>query len=513
MFEKNYIWKHFSIFTLVVIITLGLVINYVHSDFIAHGSDEFAYMGLSQQTVVFDNREPSLYPPDTNPHLIPYSLGMLGQLTGLQIHTVFRLIHGIVIVLTIIGFYVFLSRFSKSTGLLGALLVALYPTASSGLGLATLVPSTLILLALPYIFVHFLEKQYLTVGFWLGFVFLFYWWAFIPLLLCFFVYYLLQRKQNIVIVIFSVLFVAASHIIFLRLLHFDGVFKPFPFADFFGITRTPFWEDASLDFILEKASIYIPLIVLFVCLPPIYKKTKDKRIIHIALSLLIVNLMLFFVSQAAQSRTIYFLYSGLFILLSIVFSRFHFGKYFKTVLFSLFFVMTIIGTDRQLSKDFLYHPQTNRSEIELFQWLAQHASHDSVIISDYHTMQTSLLFVNNKTAKMFSDDLLADGDLKRITKILDKGALEGVDREYLISLQNALGARELYVVITGRTRSLMEYYTNTGEYTHSRVLNKEYYRSAVFIGEEKFKEAPFSVVYSELDEASQKDFSVYQLMQ
>lgn len=494
---------------LVAIMIFGLAINYIRSDFFAHGSDEFAYMRAAQQEVVFQNKEPQIFFPNTNPHLIAYSMGLTSAVSGVDVARVFRFAHIALFVLILWMCYRIGSMITPSTGLLLAMLFGVYPSASVGLGMFTFVPSTVMILALTNVSMALLQRQRSIIFGWLLLVALFYWWGFIPLLLLATFYVLLRRGWRWRLLLLAIGFVVVGRLFFFGVLHYEALFEPLTAQQLLDVVQS---NNTFLAYFRDLILIYIPLLLLLVCLPLMLRSASLRRHCQLAIALVSTSLVFLAFSQAGLGRSVYMLYGGLFLLLALTLTTLFPRRHARVLLTALLFGLIIAQTTKQIYTDVLAHPQTNEAERSFFSWIAQQTTSSSVAISDYHTMETSLFFLPNYNYRFFHDDTeqRVQLDYRRVMRILDAQKLSKEDEMYLQSVQEQTGAEVLYVLVTGRTRASMERWHASGAYQWTRVLNREYYRSSAFAGEEKFSRTPFSVVFRQDDPLSHLPFVVFQ---
>lgn len=511
MFSKTFFSKNKLLprLILILIIFLGVGVNYVRSDFYAHGSDEFAYMRVAAQEIFYQNKIPTFFYPNTNPHILPYSLGIASLLSSWDIPWVFRITHIFLLILIVLSFYRLGCLFSQRMGLLTALFVALYPTSSAWQGLASMVPSTFLLLTIAQISIGLIQKKYLLVAGWYSFIVIFYWWGILPLTIFLVLFFLFSRGWTLqaIIFIFSGAFIA--RFLFFKILHYNFLFEPTSLSD---ILVKNVDGHSYFDFIWSFIVVYIPIFLGTFGLVNIFQKKDSRDLRSIILGLIFSNIFILFISVGGASRSSYLFYSGIFLFLAYFIDRATVTPKARLIVFILIFFSILTHTASRNYFDVFGHQQTNHSEIAMMMWLREHNPEKSLILSDYNTMEISQYFLKSRNGLLFNpqDPDYVAADFEQVTQLLVKDNLTDKDYSYISTLKTQTNANVVYFVVSGRTRSLINHWNVTGDYIFYRVLQRDYSQSPIFLGENKFRGPHFILRYSEVDPISQKPFLIYE---
>lgn len=450
----NIFSKYSKIFTFAVlfcIIASSLLINNLRLDFYPHGPDEQSYIGAANRMVLFENKELTVFFPQAD-NLVPYILGVVSKYSGIDAIIIFRIANMAINIVIILLFYLVGRKLSSSAALVLAALSAFCISTTYWLGPAYMVPSTIVLVAIPLLIILLLESRYVIASLVFAGVGLLYWWALAPLGIFILLYAIfLSKRRFIFLAIFFALFEFTS-----RFFLSDLIQKTIGSEG-----KYPAWYgDALFKYIFPYALISIIAFALFIKRKKyLFNRSRDK-IFFIAISLILTNIsFLIFFNEQTQARTFYFLLFGLFILSALSFDillQLKQLKKFFILPFVMFFIFFQVMNNTALNNknDVLKEVQMSRNEYGAMKWLRNNTGKDSAVLSDWGSVLLSAYYNDNKSYHFIGTDSI---DYKKIAEIIQRGEMTDYDREYMREVSNKNDLKDIYLLISLRTCYWLDY--------------------------------------------------------
>ncbi|MFA5070035.1 MAG: hypothetical protein WC528_02035 [Patescibacteria group bacterium] len=464
-----------------------LIINYKFTDY-PFGPDEYAYQGASRRMIEFGNKDLTIFYPNAA-LILPYFVGVLSDIVNLDIMILYRIIHIIVIIISIVSFYFLGNYISKKNGILLAVLVSLFHTTTFWLGLGYMVPSTLIFVILPFFLLSLLRSNIKLLILSILFSGFIYWWSLFPLAIMTFIYFLLLKKRYF----FLLLGIILSYILYKYILNFD-------IADLLGGSDLPDWYFLRLWKIL---AYYAPFVILaFIFVKKMINEKIVKKYFLVSLALVGTNLLIFiFVSEHTQMRTVVFLFAGIFMLFSLLFESISFNKMagkFLPLIFILFFIPLASGVALNYKNDVFSSTPLLAEELNFFEYHTKVSyPKDSSILSDSATMLISTFNLNDSTY-IFYEQIKnkEENGLGWAANFFAQEEFGENDFVYLDGIMAKLNVDSLYIIISPRTKYWINVWEDSGKKFTSRAVSFNIERIAQpFRGEAKFASSPLFKQY------------------
>jgi len=470
---------HYIILALIIILML-LVVNISFTD-LPYGPDEQSYQGAANRMVKFNNKELTIFYPNSA-LLFSYLLGVISLWTNVDIGIIFRIFHNIILVSIIFSFYYLGAYYKKKTGIILALLVALFYSATFWLGPAYMVPSTLLFIILPIFILALIKNNYLLIAISIFSCAIFYWWGLLPIFLTGYIYFLLTKKKYI----FTILSLAIFFIIIKYIL-----------SDYLASVLTadlPNWYFNKLSYV---SWFYLPVLILsIVFIKYIIGQERTKKLFTAAISLITVNLLfLFSISDYSHMRTIVFLFLGMFIIFSLFFSitkiKITLGR-IMPVIFLLIIIPLTSAVALNYKRDIFDTVPFTIEEKNVYNELGTIIPvKESLVISDYSNILISTFYLDDLSYRLLpiirNDEYI---NLEWITRFLHRIDFIESDFERLDYLKTTYEAKDIYVIISPRTRYWIEAWASDGKIRSNRVVERDaadLFKK--FVGENKFYES------------------------
>jgi len=496
-----------------VIWLISFLMNNLQNFWQPNGTDEYAYMGIARRMIIFENKEALLAPFQGSPLLYSYWLGIVYKLTDVPLEILMRLSHGFILFLLIFFGYRLGQRFNNTIGLIVAFLIAFAFSPVFYPGQAYMVPSHFLSLSFLLIIPLLLDKKYKSILLILVLNAFLFWWGLPPLIAFLLIYFFdLRSKKHLFFIVgaFLLLLFLLSFQPFLDLSHF------FQFASNLSNSNAPhYFSD-----LWSRFYFYIPALLGLI---PLYSKFSTPRLksaIHIALSLFFTSLLFYILlGTYTHLRMLFLFFLSLFLLIGVGYeflshiTKNIFLKKLLSILFIFYFLLISYQTGRTYATDIATIPPMISSEVSAFEWLESQSVSKDLLISDYGTIVTSMFHVNtldslyfqNKPSKKRSSQEdkyyayfdLGTPEMRRFYNILSEPIFSVESIEFLNKTKIYLGADQLFVIISPRTRQTIAIFDGSKQTKvhDSLVITRDANYS--FIGEEKFlNSALFDTVYN-----------------
>lgn len=427
---------------------LSLIINNIEMNFLPHGPDEQTYIGAANRIAVFNNKELTIFFPQAD-NFIPFLFGKAALLIGVDTQILFRIFNIFINFATILLFYFVGRLISKRVSFILPTLAAFTISTTYWLGPAYMVPSSIILVAIPLISIYLIRSQYVHIVAVFIVIGLLYWWLFFPLLLFTAFYYLLTRNRPLINI---------SSFALTLIICFHFIFKSYIQKVLTSNGEYPDWYlDSLITYIFPFVLISVvwPVIIIF---KKITKKgdsfARYKKATIIASSLVLTNIVLWVaLGDQTQARTFYLLLFGLYFIVAITFdvllSFYRSSRVLilqSLLVFLIFYVMVFTVSNNK--KDVFREEQLTNNEYDAIRWLQQHTTKESAILSDWGSIQLFSYYIDNKNYSFISADSL---DYGRISKIISQGILSTSDRGYIQDIAKKNKLANIYLYISVRT--------------------------------------------------------------
>lgn len=466
-----------------------LVNNHWRGDWTPNSLDEHSYAGAAYRMTTLDNL-PLEFLVGEESLLFSYAIGLSSHVTGIDVFASFRLMHMLVLLLTIMGAYRLGRLHSTLAGMIFATLLTLYYAPSFYIGLWTMVPSVLMFVMIPNVFWALHERRYGLMGLWLILVLFIYWYALIPIVFSILLYLYLQSSKKrlwAIPLLFIVLFFVAPL----------GV-RDWILGRFFPANAYASWY---IDRLLEMLAMHVLAAFGFI----IFLKSKDKSVVRlgtIALCWITTNLAFWIlISTYAHIRTVIFLWLGLMLLSTIFFlsALRRLSPFWLSIIFMILMVkvgpMVFLSNQVEaLTSGGGTAVPTFPAEKEGLYWLDEQTE-NPLIISDYRSMRLVLYYLPSANI-VFFDENLYEIDAEALYDMFFRGDFKESDFVFFQTLQAQANTDEVYFMISARTRNEMyTYLVRDGKIRKSSLADLT---APHFYGENKFAESDqFELIYED----------------
>ena len=484
------------VIALFLIVVLALILNNIRlSPFEPAGSDDHSYMGDANQMVIFQNKNLSSLVYRSS-EVFPYFAGLVKLATGLDVNYTFRIVHTILLIFIVLSFYRLGRTISSFAGILLSIFAATLTTTTFWNGMMYMVPGTFVFLTLPNITFYLIKYNLKNLVLWLAISTLLYWWM-TPLFLFLLLIYALVRKKKYVLL---VLLIGAA----LLSVRFLGDFV-------LVLTQSSgsFDRGALFTQLHGTAQFYYIGLLSIITLYALYRAAKEKilellPLFIVGLSLVFINLFFLAVAPNVFLRSTMFTFVGLSILTVLFFEtvRKRLPPITIGLLFVLVFAPLLQNTVWFHYNDVSGYAQISPAERKMMNEINKYTSLNSLILSDHSTMKILPYYIDNRNFDFMYYDYNYHNVLvrhaERILTFLDNDKLTLGDREYVGRLAAANEARDVYVLISPRTRYNVWKWKND----HLDLFRGIYFNSdeyEPFAGEVKFTGPDFTEVTSYSD--------------
>lgn len=491
---------------------MSFLANNLQNFWLPNGTDEYAYMGIARRMVIFENKEAILTPFQGSPLLYSYWLGIVHSLTNIPLETLTLLMHGFVLFLLIFLGYRLGQRFSKTTGLIVAILIGFSLSPQFFPGQAYMVPSHFLSLSLLLIIPLLLGRNRNRVFMVLLLCTLLFWWGILPLIAFILIYYFnpLSLKH---------LILSIGAFVLLKLML---TFQPFLDLSHFFLLVSNFSSSNTPDYLATLWSyfyIYLPALAGLIILYPKFSHSHFKSSIRIAISLLFTSFFFYIIlGTHIHTRMFFLFFLSCFLLIGIGYDysnatiKNSLLKKSLPFLLVCYFIFAFYRAGYTYATDIAVIPTMIPSEVSAFEWIEKQDVSNDLLISDYATIFTSMFHVNtlnsnyfqNKAPKNWSDEEaslhsylnLRSPQMKTIYSIFSDPFFSTESIDFLTESQQIFKADKLFVIISPRTREAIARFAESEKpKTHdSRVIMRA--KDYDFVGEGKFStSALFEIIY------------------
>jgi len=501
---------------LLSIFLFAVAINYIATpSFLAErSSDEHAYIGLANKLVYFQNKDPQFFPwQGQGSHLFSYSLGFISLISGISTESAFRIVHLIVIFFIILSGYLLGKELFLQTGPLLAFsaLFALIPSTGTWVGPAAMVPSTLAFIPIINIIRNTISRTWKwPLAVWLLLLALIYAWFLVPVAAFLLVYWLFLRTRflyfmlSLVGLVVGWLFVAKP---LLSLFSSSFVWLPMLFHPISTI-----WENVRypgrmnyIQFLLSHTNYLLPIaiVALSYVIWRIIKLKKQGQDINSSLSLgflLLVASALFLLigGDRLLSRSIIFLFIGLFVLVIYFFSFIlkKQSRLSQCLLVLIFIVGAVQVAQTNASQLFEQLAMTNAERSMIEQLRQMKKPRDYLILSDINSMLVLDYYLDIQNIRLLdaANKDYVGMDREVLMNFFVSPTLLSEELEFLDGLKNKTGAKEILILSSNRTRVSVSSFRATGRPKGARGVPKNFAIYAPTMGEQKLFFYPFQLI-------------------
>ena len=520
--------KSIIFLALVTIFLLSVALNYINVDPIEeHASDEHAYIGFANRYIFLQNKEPAFFPwQPQGTALLSYALGTVSRVSTVPIEVVFRISHVLTLLFIVLSSYQLGKALSLRTVslLVFTALFALFPSTGTWQGPAGMTPSTLAIIPILNIITNLITKNWKLFSFWILLLALIHWWLLIPIAVFLFVYFLFHRIHSpslffLILGVITILSIFTQPILKSAMPIFAPLLQS-PKAIFEG---GQFWGGTNyFQFLTSHIKYLLPISLpaFLYAILQIYQVRKSglKPIpLHTLGPLLLVTsiLLLLMAGPTLLSRSIVLLYTGIFLLVAYFFT-FIAKKSAKLMpfLFGLLFIVGTVHVAQTNAQQFFTQISITRTERSFIQHLQQNKSiQDQLIVSDFNSMLLLTNYIDTPPIIHLLDTTESEYiglDLHQLMKFFPTPVLSLQEIGFLDTLKAQTHSKELYVLISDRTRVYTNSFEATGDPIGYRGVPKNFTVYPPVPAESKLSTDPFKLILKLKDTTDSSFIALYE---
>ncbi|MDP4011134.1 MAG: hypothetical protein Q8P72_02790, partial [Candidatus Roizmanbacteria bacterium] len=426
--------------------------------------------------------------------------------------------HGFMLFLIIFLGYQVGKRISETGGLILAGLLAFSFSPVFYPGQTYMVPSLFMNVGVLSIILMLWDKRYKLLILPIALMILLFWYSIVPILIFVGLYFFNLRSFKhiaLLIALGGLGYFLLSYQPFLDLSHF------FQYAAALSDNNDPNYLFSIWD---NFFMFYLPALVGVVGITYLSDHSDDS-IMRILLSLLTTSFLLFiFLGTYTHLRSLFFLFLPTFMLIALGYEMLTKKSAFRpqtakvlSVGLALYMILISYHVGSTYANQIAVIPPYISSEVDAFEWMDEsHDLSESLIVSDYGTIFSSMFHVDTRNSDYFSNqDYLEENfsfiDQKRyeyfftdrpkmysIYKAFSEPVLTLDSIEFLTDMQDDFDAKELFIVISPRTRTNIELFDMSNQENVAELKIIDANADPTFEGEEKFRTSPyFELLYDE----------------
>ena len=496
---------------LVTIFLLSVALNYINVDPIEeHASDEHAYIGFANRYIFLQNKEPAFFPwQPQGTAILPYALGVASRVNSLPTAITFRIAHLLTLFFIVLSSYQLGKALSLRTVslLVFTALFALFPSTGTWQGPAGMTPSTLAIIPILNIITNLITKNWKLFSFWILLLALIHWWLLIPIAVFLFVYFLFHRIHSpslffLILGVITILSIFTQPILKSAMPIFAPLLQS-PKAIFEG---GQFWGGTNyFQFLTSHIKYLLPISLpaFLYAILQIYQVRKSglKPIpLHTLGPLLLVTsiLLLLMAGPTLLSRSIVLLYTGIFLLVAYFFTFIaKMGAKLMLFPFGLIFIVSTIHVSQTNAQQFFTQISMTRAERSFIQQLQKNKNIQSqLIVSDFNSMLLLTNYIDNPNLILLdtTGPKYIGLNLNQLMEFFTTPVLSSQETKFLDTLKAQTHSKELYVLISDRTRVYTSSFEATGDPIGYRGVPKNFTIYGEAPAERKLSTPPFILI-------------------